>query len=77
MLLPHQWAVLTVDEAELLVKFIEKATAIKGLPKNYRGIQKEGMLELHGNLSHFIECNRQYVGNLHDFDPSNYERADR
>lgn len=60
MLLPFQWAILTVEEARLLVEYIEKSTATKTMPRYYEKTQKVGMLQIYEKLREFVEVNAQY-----------------
>jgi hypothetical protein len=71
MLMPNEWAVLTVQEAKLLMEYIEKSTASKTMPIRYDKIQQVGMLPIYEKLREFVEVNAQYqalqnldIGNL-------------
>ncbi|MDE2095688.1 MAG: hypothetical protein KGL39_00395 [Patescibacteria group bacterium] len=72
MLLPFEWAVLTMEEAHLLKEYIEKTTAIKGLPVNYKGMTKVGMREIHSKLCEFVRASTNYMVNLQFFNPDDY-----
>ena len=65
--MPFEWAVLTVQEARLLMEYIEKTTATKGLSRNYDKIYKAGMADIYSKLREFVEANHQYH-NLHNLD---------
>lgn len=73
MLLPFQWAVLTVEEARLLMSYIESSTATKSQFKNYDKMQKAGMLQVYEKLREFVETSVQWEGNLRWLDPNNFE----
>lgn len=60
MLMPFDWAVLTVQEARLLMEYIEKSTATKTQPRYYEKIQKAGMLPIYEKLREFVETNAQH-----------------
>lgn len=60
MLMPFEWAVLTVQEAKLLMEYIEKSTSSKTMPKRYDKIQQVGMLEIYTRLRDFVESHSQY-----------------
>ncbi len=64
MLLPFQWAVITLQESKLLMKFIEESTSTKSDPKNYAKMQKSGVLEVYNALREFVESSCNYDGNL-------------
>jgi len=69
MLLPFEWAILTVAEASLLMKYIETTTSTKSMPINYDKMYKAGMADIYGKLREFVEANGQY-NNLRDLDTS-------
>lgn len=69
MLMPFEWAVLTVQEARQLMEYIEKSTATKSMPRNYDKIYKAGMNEIYEKLRQFVEANIQYKS-LHNLDTS-------
>ena len=60
MLMPFEWACLTVQEARLLMQYIEKSTGTKTMPRYYEKMQKHGMLEIYNKLREFVELNAQY-----------------
>lgn len=60
MLLPFDFAIITVEEANQLIAFIEKMTATKGDPRNYGKMIKLGVMELYDKL-------RTFVGNSHHY----------
>ena len=60
MLMPFDWAVLTVQEAKLLMEYIEKSTATKTQPRFYEKIQKLDMLPIYEKLREFVELHNQY-----------------
>lgn len=69
MLLPFQWAVLTVEEAKLLIAYIETSTATKTIKRNYDKIKKAGMMEIYDKLRTFIIDSDNYEYNLRHFNP--------
>lgn len=70
MLLPFEWAVLTVQEARQLMEYIEKSTATKTMPRNYDKIHKAGLTDIYDKLRQFVEANAQYEINLRYLDTS-------
>ena len=76
MLLPFQWAVLTIEEAKLMLDYIEKTTASKGLSRNYHKMQKVGMLETYNKLREFIESAAHYDEYLRPLDPYSFQTKD-
>jgi len=76
MLTPFQWAVLTVEDARLLMQYIEKTTATKSQPRNYDKMQKAGMLEVYNRLREFVELNTHFENTLRYLDTSDFERRD-
>ena len=58
--MPFEWAVLTVQEARLLMTYIEKSTATKTMPKRYDKMQQFGVLPIYEKLRDFVELNAQY-----------------
>jgi len=62
MIMPFDWAVLTIEEAKLLMEYIEKSTATKTQPKYYEKIQRLGMLPIYEKLREFVELNSHYQG---------------
>lgn len=60
MLMPFEWAVLTVQEARLLMEYIEKSTSSKTMPRRYDKIQEAGMLPVYEKLREFVELRQQY-----------------
>ena len=62
MLMPFDWAVLTVEEAKLLMEYIEKSTATKTQPKYYEKIQRLGLLPIYEKLREFVELHNQWKG---------------
>lgn len=71
MLLPHQWAVLTVEEATILMQYIEKSTATKSMSRNYDKMEKVGVLEIYNKLREFVEYHR-HQQNLLNLDLSQF-----
>ena len=69
MLLPFEWTVLSVQEARLLMEYIENSTSSKTMPKRYDKIQQVGMLPIYEKLREFVEANAQY-NNLHNLNTS-------
>ena len=72
MLTPFQWAIITVDEARLLMDYIERKTDTPAFPKNYKKMQKEGILDMYNKLRFFVEEATQYEGNLRYLNPDDY-----
>lgn len=62
MIMPFDWAVLTIEEAKLLMEYIEKSTATKTQPKYYDKIQRLGMLPIYEKLREFVELHNHYQG---------------
>lgn len=60
MLMPFEWAVITIQEARLLMEYIEKSTSSKTMPRRYEKIQEAGMLPVYEKLREFVELNAQY-----------------
>lgn len=60
MLMPNEWAVITVQEARLLMEYIEKSTSSKTMPRRYDKMQEVGMLPIYEKLREFVELNKQY-----------------
>lgn len=69
MLLPFDWAVITLNEAKILVDFIEKSTATPKIPINYEKMSKVNILEMYDKLKHFI-TNSQHYKNIEHIDLS-------
>lgn len=74
MLLPHEYTLLTVEEAKELIKYIEISTATKCNDKNYDKMGKAGILDMYDKLRMFVENSKQWE-KLRYFDPDEYERA--
>lgn len=72
MLMPFEWAVITVEEARILKKFIEASTATKAYPVNYKKIEEAGMQIMYDKLSMFISEHEHYEGQLRYF----YDKSD-
>lgn len=71
MLMPNEWAVITIQEARLLMEYIEKSTSSKTMPRRYEKMQEVGMLPIYEKLREFVELNARYqalqsldIGNL-------------
>ena len=64
MLLPFEFAVITVQEARLLMEFIEKQTATKSISKNYEKMQKLGVMEMYDKLCSFVGSADHYEHEL-------------
>ena len=62
MLMPFEWAVLTIEEAKLLIDYIEKSTATKTIPRYYEKMQRFGMLEIYRKLREFVELHEHHQG---------------
>jgi hypothetical protein len=60
MMMPFDWAVLSIEEAKLLMEYIEKSTATKTQKKYYEKIQRLGMLPIYQKLREFVELHNQY-----------------
>ena len=60
MLLPLEFAILSVQEAKLLMEYIEKSTSSKTMPIRYDKIQQVGMLDIYMRLREFVELHKQY-----------------
>jgi hypothetical protein len=58
--MPNEWAVITVQEARLLMEYIEKSTSSKTMPRRYDKMQEVGMLPIYEKLREFVELNKQY-----------------
>jgi hypothetical protein len=74
MLMPFEWAVITVEEARILKKFIETVTATKAYPVNYKKIEESGMKIMYDKLSMFISEADHYAGQLKYFQEKDYDR---
>lgn len=68
MLLPFQMGVITVEEARLLMTFIETSTATKGQSRNYDKMQKAGVLEIYNKLRELVEFHDHYEGQIRYLD---------
>lgn len=66
MLLPFQSAVLTVEEAQILVTFIESKTSTPGVPINFTKIKAEGLYEIYNDLKNFLREYGHYEEILRD-----------
>jgi len=55
MLIPYQCAILTLDEAEALMNFIERIVATKTNPLNYDKMGKMGILPIYEKLKAFTD----------------------
>jgi len=73
---PFEFAVITVDEARHLMKFIEESTGTPSMPRNYDKMGKRGVLQIYNSLRQFVEKVDHYRDNLEYFDPSSYQRSD-
>ena len=60
MMMPFDWAVLSIEEAKLLMEYIEKSTATKTQKKYYEKIQRLGILPIYQKLREFVELHNQY-----------------
>ena len=60
MLMPFEWAVLTVTDARLIMEYIEKSTSSKTMPRRYEKMQEVGMLPIYEKLREFVETHTQY-----------------
>lgn len=60
MLMPFEWAVITVEEARLLMEYIEKSTSSKMVPRRYEKIQEVGLYPIYEKLREFVAVNAQY-----------------
>jgi len=67
---------LTFDEAKLLMEFIEKSTATKGLTRNYEKMQKAGVMEIYNRLREFVEQKVHYEDQIRYLDTSRYVTDD-
>lgn len=78
MLLPNEWAVLTIEEAKSLVAYIDKTTATKGQStRNYDKIHKAGMGGIYARLNEFVSQHAHYDDQLRNLDTSDFARDDR
>lgn len=68
MLQPFEFAILTQQDAEILVEFIIKQTASKSSPINYKKMGELKVLNIYEQLMNFIESKRQYDNNLKSLD---------
>ena len=75
MLLPFEWAILTLEEAKLMKDYIQKSTARKGLSVDYKRIHEAGLSGIWEKLEEFINQAEHYRHQLKDFDP--HEKLDR
>lgn len=64
MLLPFDFAVIDVKEAEQLIEFIEKTTATKKVQKNYAKIESFGMMKIYEKLIEFVHNSNHYKQEL-------------
>ena len=62
MLMPFEWAVLTIEEAKLLMNYIEKSTSSKTIPRRYEKMQELGLLEIYNKLREFVELHTHHQG---------------
>lgn len=67
MLMQFECAILTLEDARILVEFIQKSTASKSIPVNYNKIDKSSVADLYYKLSRFLEANNQ-LGRLMNLD---------
>lgn len=74
MLTPFQFAIITVEEAQELMGYIERSTNTPAFSKNYKKMEKEGVLEIYNKLRNFVEESTQYNGNLRYLNPDDYVR---
>jgi hypothetical protein len=73
MLMPFDWAVLTVEDARLLRGFIQKVTGTPAQPKNYKKMQDAGVLDIYHKLDEFVEARDHYQNDLRRLDPNDFE----
>jgi len=64
MLLPFEFGIITIEDASLLKTFIEKQTATKAYPVNYKKMQEEGVMNIYEKLIDFIYSHEHYLGKL-------------
>lgn len=72
MLQPFDWAVLTKEEAVILIAFIDKTLGAR----NYKALQEAGMMQIYSALKKFVEQSDHYEHHVSDFQPSDYKRND-
>lgn len=72
MLLPFQWAVITIEEATLLMQYIETSTATKSMYRNYDKMQKAGVMGIYEKLREFVDSVEHYNNNLRYLDANEY-----
>lgn len=76
MLLPFDFALLTVEEARLLIKFIERQTATKSNSKNYEKMTKLGVMEIYRKLEEFTLASDHYNYDLRCLETSRIKMED-
>lgn len=75
MLLPFDFAVISVDEAKKIMDFIVKMTATKKRVFNDAKIRELGMMEIYQRLQEFVQMSNHYKNDLQYFEPSS--KADK
>ena len=76
MLMPFEWAVLTVEEASELSAFIEKMTATPTQPINFKKMQDLGIYDMYNKLRHLVDQAAHYQRNLESLNPDDFASYD-
>ena len=65
MLLSHEYAIITIDDANTIKKFIEDKTATPSQLINYKKIGEMNMLPIYHMLNNFIHAHGRIVDTIH------------
>ncbi len=60
MLMPFEYGLLSLEEANKLIEYIEKTTATKNNPQNYEKMRSVGILDSYNGLRNFVDEAYQY-----------------
>lgn len=72
MLIPFDFAIMTIEDANRIYKFIIKMTDKKG-QVNHKKIEEEGLTDLFNKVSRFIEGRDQWIYTLENLSTSDFE----
>lgn len=72
MLIPFDFAIMTIDDANQIRNFIIKVTDKKG-HVNHKKIEEEGLTELFNKVNRFIEGREQWIHTLENLNTSDFE----
>lgn len=76
MLLPFEFVILTLEDAQKLVNYIETSTATVTNLKNTNKMIKLGVYDIYMKLEEFVRQSKHYKDNLCWFLPDDYLRKD-